>query len=483
MAGAETALERPITPDETPEAARSEEFGRLAQSSPSAPKIATVRSRRAAPGRPAPSSAAFRRTLAGRLATARYPLMAAGLVAVLAIAVGTAPLAVVAGFALVVAAAAFGPRRSRAQRLHERAESRRSERRAPYPEAAALIDALPDPAFLLDPLLAIVHQNAAADLAFGPSPERFAVRLKFRAPELRDLIERSLRSRGGETVKAYRSANLDRWFDVRAVPLRRADSRSVPYTLLLFREQTEARREAKLRRDFIANASHELRTPLASLIGFIETLQGPARDDPAARERFLGIMATQARRMTRLVNDLMGLSALERRAHVAPSEPVDLGALAGQVVDAARPLADESGVALSATVEPELPPVAGDRDELTQVVENLVENALRYGADGGRVEVTVHRRDGSVEVAVRDHGAGIAPEHLPRLTERFYRVDAARSRSRMGTGLGLAIVKHILARHGSRLVVESEVGEGACFSFALLQPPREAEDSQEKSTN
>ena len=422
--------------------------------------------------------APVRRLLIARLGTARFPLMAAGAIAVAAVLAGAPALAAVLGFLLVAAAAALGPRQSRAQRLSARAEAMRVKRRAGPPNGEALVDALPDPAFLLDPLLAIAHQNAAADAVFGASPERFGARMKFRAPELRDLIERSLNGREEAVLRAFQPAGKERWFEVRAVPIRRGAERATPYTLLMFREQTEARLDARLRSDFVANASHELRTPLASLAGFIETLQGPARDDAPARERFLGIMAEQAGRMTRLVNDLMSLSSLERRAHVAPSDAVDLGSVVRHVVDAARPLALEASVDLSLDVERELPAVVGDRDELIQVVENLVENALRYGASGGRVEVSVGWTGSRVEVGVRDHGDGIAPEHQPRLTERFYRVDAARSRLRMGTGLGLAIVKHILARHGTRLILHSRVGEGARFSFALPTASSSSEKRQ-----
>ena len=404
-----------------------------------------------------------------RLATARFPLVAAGLVALVALAAGASPLAAVAGYGVVLAAAAFGPRRSGAQRLAERAAEIRASRRPAAPNAVAIVDALPDPAFLLDPLLAIAHQNAAATAVFGESSERMGARLKFRSPEIRDALESVVRDRAEARVPAFNPPGTQRWFAVRATPMHREDGSGRGHVLLHFREETERRREERLRADFVANASHELRTPLASLTGFIETLQGPARDDREARERFLAIMAEQAHRMGRLLDDLMSLSRLERRAHVAPDGAVDLAEVVAHVVDAARPLAGESGVELILEGGPGTV-VTGDRDQLIQVVENMVENALRYGASGGRVEVGVASAGDLVEVAVRDHGPGIAPEHLPRLTERFYRVDVASSRAARGTGLGLAIVKHILARHGSRLRIESRPGEGARFSFTL--PPR-----------
>jgi two-component system, OmpR family, phosphate regulon sensor histidine kinase PhoR len=234
-----------------------------------------------------------------------------------------------------------------------------------------------------------------------------------------------------------------------------------------------------MRADFVANASHELRTPLASLIGFIETLQGPARDDAAARERFLGIMRGQARRMARLIDDLLSLSRIELKEHLAPREPVALAPVLLQVIEAHGPLAAEAGVALALDGGASLT-VPGDRDELVRVVENLVENAVKYGGSGGRVEVGLAAEGGFAEIRVRDHGPGIAPEHLPRLTERFYRVDVTESRQKGGTGLGLAIVKHILNRHGGRLAVESAPGRGATFRALLpLGPPGREAGGQE----
>jgi two-component system phosphate regulon sensor histidine kinase PhoR len=244
--------------------------------------------------------------------------------------------------------------------------------------------------------------------------------------------------------------------------------------LMSFHDQTPLRRVEEMRADFVANASHELRTPLAALSGFIDTLQGPARDDPKARERFLGIMHAQATRMARLIDDLLSLSRVELSAHVRPSTQIDLLPLIRQVVDGLEVLAAERQV----TIETELPDqpaiVAGDREELLRLLENLIENALKYGASGGRVIVslaTVAAADAApeIQVRVRDFGPGIPPEHLPRLTERFYRVDAGDSRAQGGTGLGLALVKHILNRHGGRLLIESVLHNGATFTAAFPQ--------------
>jgi two-component system phosphate regulon sensor histidine kinase PhoR len=226
-----------------------------------------------------------------------------------------------------------------------------------------------------------------------------------------------------------------------------------------------------MRADFVANASHELRTPLASLLGFVETLMGPAREDAQARDKFLIIMREQAQRMSRLVDDLLSLSRIEQNLHLRPEEPVDLTAVLCHIVDTLGPLARENQVTLKLDA-PAPVIVSGDRDELMRVAENLVENAIKYGASYAAnldksVDISVVAPKGEGLLTVRDHGPGIAPEHLPRLTERFYRVDAGQSRAKGGTGLGLAIVKHIIARHRGRLNIESKLGDGASFSVAL----------------
>ena len=254
-------------------------------------------------------------------------------------------------------------------------------------------------------------------------------------------------------------------------PVRLPAGEGVPSDLLLmtFNDLTPLRRVEEMRADFIANASHELRTPLAALLGFIETLQGRAKDDPAAREKFLAIMQAQATRMARLIDDLLSLSRIELNAHLQPSTPVDLASIVRQVVDGLQMLARDREVEIKVSVPAEPLIVLGERDELIRALENLVENALKYGAAGKRVDVTLtlpaQTRAGLAEarLAVRDYGPGIAPEHLPRLTERFYRVDVADSRQQGGTGLGLALVKHVLNRHGGRLTIESTPGQGASF--------------------
>lgn len=264
-----------------------------------------------------------------------------------------------------------------------------------------------------------------------------------------------------------------------------------PLAILGLRDETDVRRMELMRVDFLANASHELRTPLASLSGFIETLKGHAKDDPKARDKFLDIMATQAERMGRLVADLLSLSRIELNEHIPPSGRVNLQRAASDVVDAVSVLSQEKGVTVRLDVEPASVRVIGDRDEIVQVIQNLTDNAIKYSSVGGTVEISIRngldieaaaaarmagatrlslltpdRETGAryVLVTVRDHGPGMAREHLPRLTERFYRVEGQKSGERPGTGLGLAIVKHIVNRHRGGMTVESAPGDGSLFS-------------------
>jgi two-component system phosphate regulon sensor histidine kinase PhoR len=259
-------------------------------------------------------------------------------------------------------------------------------------------------------------------------------------------------------------------------PLSRSGERAGEI-LILLRDLTEGERINQMRADFIANASHELRTPLASLRGFIETLQGSAKEDPKARDRFLPVMAEQASRMTRLIDALLSLSRVEMNAHVPPSTLVDLNDVLDHARDTLEPLAREMRSKLEVTRFPRPAIVRGDRDELVQVMQNLVQNAFKY-APGSPVRIAANhvpapgRQGGRYAIAVIDKGPGIAPEHLPRLTERFYRVDVAASREKGGTGLGLAIVKHILNRHRGELAIASVPGKGSTFTVLLDEPRR-----------
>ena len=246
--------------------------------------------------------------------------------------------------------------------------------------------------------------------------------------------------------------------------------RDQPALILILRDLSTERRLEHMRVDFVANASHELRTPLASLLGFIETLQGPARNDEKARSRFLDIMRHQAQRMARLIDDLLSLSRVELNEHRLPVDPVDLDLLCQRMIETLTPLAEERGVVLHYDNQAEAGLVPGAEDELSRVLENLIENAIKYGQSGGKVDISLQPSPDpklNIMLTIRDYGPGIAAEHLPRLTERFYRTDEAESRNKGGTGLGLALVKHILNRHRGRLVIESKFGNGASFKVML----------------
>jgi two-component system, OmpR family, phosphate regulon sensor histidine kinase PhoR len=342
--------------------------------------------------------------------------------------------------------------------------------------AEALLAHIPDPVILVDRRARVLEANTAARALLPALHLSRPLSFALRNPEVTDAVESVLGGGPAQRVAYETRIPVERAFEVQVGAFDVPDGSGVGAVLFL-RDLTSAQRLESMRVDFVANASHELRTPLSSLIGFIETLQGPAREDAAARERFLEIMGVQAQRMRRLIDDLLSLSRIELREHVAPTGVVDLGALARQMVETQGPLATARGAAIT-LVDGQGPyPVAGDADELTRVIENLIENAVKYG--GGTIRVGLTREDDPrlgprIVLSVADDGPGIAPEHIPRLTERFYRVDVASSRSRGGTGLGLAIVKHSLKRHRGRLTIESEVGRGTVARVNLPEKARDA---------
>jgi two-component system, OmpR family, phosphate regulon sensor histidine kinase PhoR len=342
----------------------------------------------------------------------------------------------------------------------------------------SLIGGLPQPAIVLDRDGRVIAFNEPA-AAIAPALRRGELALiTLRMPELVDAIRRATKRREPQRVEFFERVPLDRWFEAFVTPVRLAtggEGGGSDIIMMIFNDLTPLRRVEEMRADFIANASHELRTPLAALLGFIETLQGPAKGDAAAREKFLSIMQGQAARMARLIDDLLSLSRIELNAHLQPNTPVDLSPIVRQVADGLQMLARDRGVEIKVNAPAEPLMVLGDRDELIRALENLVENALKYGAAGKRVDITLARgqtRAGQPEarLSVRDYGPGIAPEHVPRLTERFYRVDVADSRAQGGTGLGLALVKHVLNRHGGKLTIESTPGAGASFIMHVPLP-------------
>jgi two-component system phosphate regulon sensor histidine kinase PhoR len=336
-----------------------------------------------------------------------------------------------------------------------------------------LVDAMPDAVVALDHNFVVMHFNAMFADLFPRTRLQQPLSHVSRNPELNEAVERAVSSSEPVIVDVFERVPVERRISATVSRLGGRDSRQtgLPFLIISLRDMSEQDKLAQMRADFIANASHELRTPLASLRGFVETLQGPARDDIQARERFLGIMSSQANRMTRLIDDLLSLSRVEMRVHLRPRGIVELNEVAAYVAQALEPLAAASKIKIVVTKSDSLIRIRGDRDEIVQVLQNLVHNAIKYGKENGHVEVAVSRvLDGTPPqpralIAIADDGPGIAPEHLPRLTERFYRANAAASRDKGGTGLGLAIVKHIVIRHSGELRITSVVGTGSTFSL------------------
>ena len=352
-------------------------------------------------------------------------------------------------------------------RLARALQDRKSVSAADSATADRLLEALPDPLIIVGRGGDVTRANRAAESLAETALTRRPVATAFRHPELLRVIESAL---GGESATADVTlpGPAPGSYSAVAEPLGRDGA------LVLMRDLTALRLSERMRADFVANVSHELRTPLASLLGFVETLRGPARDDPDARDKFLAIMQEQAARMARLIEDLLSLSRIEMDERTRPSATVAIDRVIAKVRDMLAMKAADRGMAIEASIPVDLPPVVGDEDQLTEVLQNLIDNAIKYGAPDSSVEVTAHLEDSHITVAVRDHGEGIAAEHLPRLTERFYRVDAARSRELGGTGLGLAIVKHIVNRHRGRLEIDSTPGAGSTFTIHLPLVPATA---------
>ena len=339
-----------------------------------------------------------------------------------------------------------------------------------------LLDALPDPLLLVVPGRQVENANRAAARLFGHQPAHRPLEASLRNPGLLAAVDQALVG-GGEVQLTLRlPGETTRAFGATVVPI---EVRGQPAALIGLRELTEQLMIERMRSDFVANASHELRTPLTALRGFIDTLAGPARDDAQARERFLKTMAAEAERMSRLVQDLLSLSRIELSEHQPPEDRVDVSECLDAVVTTLHGLAERRGATIHLELSEARPKIAADRDQLIQLVTNLIDNAIKYGGDQGVVEVSCEvlpaappgagplTGRSAVRIVIRDHGPGIAREHLPRLTERFFRIDAARSRQLGGTGLGLAIVKHILRRHRGHLSIESELGQGTTVSVFL----------------
>jgi two-component system phosphate regulon sensor histidine kinase PhoR len=354
-----------------------------------------------------------------------------------------------------------------ARHLAARAALIEQERRAD----TLILERLPDALIVLRQDHTMSRRNPAAEAIFGSD-----LPAVLRHPELRAAVDQAIGEALTKAADLTIAAPIARELRATVVPIDpplQDGGRAVVVLSDRTREHSVERSHA----DFVANVSHELRTPLASLIGFTETLLGPAEDDPPARKRFLHIMAEQGARMERLIDDLLSLSRIEMVEHQAPSDLVDLAALLPRIVAGYEPRL--AGRRIEVEIEAELPPVVGDADQIAQVSQNLLDNAVKYGREGGTVRLTVAAGSGDpwparpgVVLAVADEGAGIPRADLPRVTERFYRVDKGRSRAVGGTGLGLAIVKHIVNRHRGQLLLESEEGKGTTVSvwLPLAQP-------------
>ena len=359
---------------------------------------------------------------------------------------------------------------------------------------SAILERLPEPVIVVAAAPGerrIAFANAAAREIFRLKGEGQPLVTAIRHPQVLEAVEAAL-FEGAEREVAYEPLGAqERHWAVLSRPL------SEGKAVVIFRDQTDARRSERLRADFLANASHELRTPLASLTGFIETLRGHAKDDPAARDHFLSIMHVQADRMARLIDDLLSLSRVELNEHIPPAGEVDLASATADVISALAPQIEERQVTIDFSPPASPATVEGDRDQIVQVMQNLVDNAVKYTPPGGTIRIELAAgltldaaaaprvegaarqslltpdRDGAeryVAVRVTDEGPGIARQHLPRLSERFYRAPGQKSGERSGTGLGLAIVKHIMNRHRGGLAVESAEGQGATFTAYFPSP-------------
>ncbi|WP_425050646.1 sensor histidine kinase [Psychromarinibacter sp. S121] len=329
-----------------------------------------------------------------------------------------------------------------------------------------ILAAVPMPLVLIGRDERVISANPSAAQLFGTAAEGWHYITILRQPVLLDCVEAALKT--GERREARyltRDGERDVTYNVVAAPAGQG-------VLLSLEDISHVQAAGEMRRDFVANVSHELRTPLTALIGFIETLQGPAKKDFEAQARFLGIMEREAGRMSRLIEDLLSLSRVESQERVRPTQKVDVASLVTSASMTLGPQAADADVTLKVVGAEEPVEVLGDSDQLLQVFTNLMENGIKYGDGLVTVEIVPQERDPmlrgpAVRIEVSDDGEGIDALHIPRLTERFYRIDSHRSREMGGTGLGLAIVKHIVNRHRGRFRIESQKGQGSRFIVVL----------------
>ena len=325
------------------------------------------------------------------------------------------------------------------------------------------------PVFVVDPNAKISFMNKAAKLRYVDAKKGQVFSNVITSTKCNKALDNVLNGAPNATVNITLQEVVPTSFHVSLSRLD-SDDDSQPSCVLSFEDVSHIQEAEQMRHDFVANVSHELRSPLTALSGFVETMQGAASNDPEARHRFLGMMANEADRMARLIGDLLSLSRLQAGERVAPTDSVNMYHLLNSVTSSLSGIAERSDITLNLDFGDDLPQVIGDSDELTQVFQNLVENAIKYSATGSEVRIyrdTTNGGSSGLRIAVQDAGEGIDPTHIPRLTERFYRVDKGRSRAQGGTGLGLAIVKHILIHHRGWLKITSELGKGSIFTVNL----------------
>lgn len=337
------------------------------------------------------------------------------------------------------------------------------------PLVRRVLGQMPMPVMLLDEGYRVLFVNAPMRLVVGPDVERKPLSTILRNPEVLAAIEQTAADGEPAIAQFTMAVPIERHYEAYSARV----SIIPPVIGLVLHDLTTIRRSEQMRADFVANASHELRTPLAAVSGFIDTLRGHAKDDAQARDNFLEIMSNQASRMSRLIDDLLSLTRIELNEHVPPQGKVEVEGLVREAAAALEPLARAENITIAIAAKNKPVPVTGERDELMQLFQNLIHNAIKYGREGGHVWITLDRTAEQVSVAIKDDGEGIPAIAVPRLTERFYRVDVKRSRERGGTGLGLAIVKHIVSRHQGRLTIESKQGEGSTFTVLLPAIPAE----------
>ena len=330
-----------------------------------------------------------------------------------------------------------------------------------------------DPVLLVDGNRQLVYLNSAASKVIDANTIGRDLAISFRHPSALEVVDEVLKDKLERIIEITIAAPVSQTFQLQANSVELAGGLGQG-AMIVLRDVTSLKTADQMRQDFVANVSHELRSPISSLVGMIETLQSSAKDDPSSREKFLQIMGDEAARMARLIDDLLSLSRVEVSEHVPPITSVSIGSILETTIELLQGRASKKNIALELTLPDTLPEIPGDPDELTEVFQNLIDNAIKYGNSKSEINIVIEKiaripdlNHPGVSISIINQGERIAPEHIPRLTERFYRVDKGRSRTTGGTGLGLAIVKHIVNRHRGKLVIESLQEKTAKFTVFL----------------